>query len=109
MDNHNTTKDGIYNLLDINSYQQFQLSEKTCAITVGNNLTSLNINFQLPGGEFSLIKHWDEAIEYLRDLQKPPNIIMEMAHFNEGITNIYYKPTITEISIMYSNDAKSEF
>ena len=48
--NHKTTKYKRANFPDIYDCLQGQLSEEICVATAGNNLTSLNITIQIPGG-----------------------------------------------------------
>ena len=51
LDDNNTTKDEIYDFINIGAYQQGKIPEKKrCAVTAGNNITYLNITSQLPGG-----------------------------------------------------------
>ena len=50
LDNNNTTKDEIYDFINIGAYQQGKIPEKKIfAVTSGNNLTYLNTTSQLPG------------------------------------------------------------
>ena len=50
LDNDNITKDEIYAFINIGEYQQGKLPEKRIfTVTLGNNITYLNITSQLPG------------------------------------------------------------
>ena len=62
---HRLAKSGIVFFLYINEYQRVQWSYKIYVVTTGENITSLKITAQLPGGTESFIKHLDEAIEEL--------------------------------------------
>ena len=55
LDNNNMTKDEIYAFINIGAHQQGKLPEKKiCSVTLGNNITYLNITLQLPGGHMPL-------------------------------------------------------
>ena len=60
-DKNNTTKDGSYDYINIDAYQQGQLLDKICANTSVNHINPLNITYQLQWVEEYLIKHWKES------------------------------------------------
>ena len=48
-------RDKIYAFVNIGAYQQEKYPEKKiCAITAGNNFTSINITYHLSGGQMPL-------------------------------------------------------
>ena len=63
-------------LIDIDAYQQGQVSRTICATNAWKNITSLNLAAQFSWVEESLIRQWDEVIEDLIDMEEKPNECM---------------------------------
>ena len=65
VENHIITKDVRTLFLDVDSYNQVQVLEKTCDTNVWDNIYSLKITYQFPVGVEVFIKQLDGDVYYL--------------------------------------------